>query len=233
MDGKSWLRAEWDRVAGYTLIALGALLLVLGYAGVSGSPYVAEGLSYIMSGGIGGLFMLGAGATLLISADLHDEWRKLDRIESALRGQALPDPAVLLDLLQPRPAGGPSPAGNGDGGGAVREPLVSHGPVTTGGALAVALDWAGDRFRRGLALAAAALLLPAALLGTGWQVARDTGNFQVAVRGVGIGILAVCLTLLVIGVYTLWLRARVAGRQAQLFGACLLAGRTGREGTGG
>lgn len=94
MDGKSWLRAEWDRVAGFCLIALGALLLVLGYAGVSESPYVAEGLSYIMSGGIGGLFLLGAGATLLISADLHDEWRKLDRVETQLRraaGSALPD----------------------------------------------------------------------------------------------------------------------------------------------
>jgi hypothetical protein len=97
MDGKSWLRAEWDRVAGYCLIALGALLLVLGYAGVSGSPYVAEGLSYIMSGGVGGLFLLGAGATLLISADLHDEWRKLDRVEAALRaGEPIPAPVPTV-----------------------------------------------------------------------------------------------------------------------------------------
>ncbi len=102
MDGKSWLRAEWDRVAGYILIALGALLLVLGYAGVSGSPYVAEGLSYIMSGGIGGLFMLGAGATLLISADLHDEWRKLDRVEEALRaGEPIPPPVPEIALPEP------------------------------------------------------------------------------------------------------------------------------------
>ncbi len=93
MDGKSWLRAEWDRVAGYTLIALGALFLVLGYTGVSESPYVAEGLSYIMSGGIGGLFCLGAGATLLLSADSHDEWRKLDRVEAAiLAGGEYPAP---------------------------------------------------------------------------------------------------------------------------------------------
>jgi hypothetical protein len=85
MDLKTWLRAEWDRVAGYTLIGLGALCLLLGYVGVSDSPYVAEGLSYVMSGGIGGLFLLGAGATLLITADLHDGWRKLDRVEQALR----------------------------------------------------------------------------------------------------------------------------------------------------
>jgi hypothetical protein len=72
-------------------MGLGALCLLLGYLGVSDSPYVAEGLSYVMSGGIGGLFLLGAGATLLISADLHDGWRKLDRVEEALRdGQPVP-----------------------------------------------------------------------------------------------------------------------------------------------
>ena len=85
MDLKTWLRAEWDRVAGYTLIGFGALCLLLGYLGVSDSPYVAEGLSFVMSGGIGGLFLLGAGATLLVTADLHDGWRKLDRVEQAIR----------------------------------------------------------------------------------------------------------------------------------------------------
>ena len=111
---------EEDRVAGYTLIALGALLLVLGYAGVSGSPYVAEGLSYIMSGGIGGLFMLGAGTTLLISADLHDEWRKLDRVEEALRaGEPIPPPVKVAQAEAPSagsngsaaPAPPPAPPG--------------------------------------------------------------------------------------------------------------------------
>ena len=91
MDLMTWLRAEWDRVLGFGLIALGAVLLVLGYLGVSNSPYVAEQLSYIVSGGLGGLFLLGAGATLLHVADVHDEWRKLDGIEQALRsGEPIP-----------------------------------------------------------------------------------------------------------------------------------------------
>ena len=102
MDLMTWLRAEWDRVLGFTLIALGAVLLVLGYLGVSSSPYVAEQLSYIVSGGLGGLFLLGAGATVLILADLHDEWRKLDRVEAMLTGQ-IPFPA-------PRPTNGVAPA---------------------------------------------------------------------------------------------------------------------------
>src|SRR5581483_2749023 len=36
------------------------------------------------SGGLGGVFLLGIGATLYMSADMHDEWRKLDRIEAAI-----------------------------------------------------------------------------------------------------------------------------------------------------
>ena len=90
MDLRQWLRAEWDRVLGFALVGLGGLLLVCGYMGVSRSAYVAQGLSYIMSGGIGGLFLLGAGATMLISADLHDEWRKLDGVEEAIRAGEAP-----------------------------------------------------------------------------------------------------------------------------------------------
>ena len=47
-----WLRAQWDRIAGVALIAAGGLLLVIGYWGVSGSPFVAEQLSYVISGGM-------------------------------------------------------------------------------------------------------------------------------------------------------------------------------------
>ncbi len=86
----AWVRTEWDRVAGVALIVLGAVLLGFGYHGVSNSPYVAEELAYIVSGGLGGLFCLGVGAGLLISADLHDEWRKLERLEAAIRGERAP-----------------------------------------------------------------------------------------------------------------------------------------------
>jgi multisubunit Na+/H+ antiporter MnhB subunit len=82
------MRAEWDRILGFSLVGLGAVFVVLAYFGVSDSPYLAEQLSFITSGGIGGLFLLGAGATLLHAADVHDEWRKLDQIEEFLREQA-------------------------------------------------------------------------------------------------------------------------------------------------
>lgn len=85
-DRQVWLRAEWDRVAACVFVAVGAIVLFLGYQGISGSAYVAEQLAYLISGGIGGLFLLGVGATLFLSADLHDEWRKLDDLEAAIRG---------------------------------------------------------------------------------------------------------------------------------------------------
>ena len=97
MSARTWLRAEWDRVAGFGLIALGGLLLLLGYLGVRGTPFTTEALAYIASGGLGGIFCLGLGVGLLLSADLHDEWLKLDRIEAALRGAPLPDPNDVLE----------------------------------------------------------------------------------------------------------------------------------------
>ncbi len=84
MDLKTWLRAEWDRVAGWSLVALGLLALVLGYRGIADTPFVVDQLSYLASGAAGGLFLLGLGGTLLVTADLKDEWRKLDRIERLL-----------------------------------------------------------------------------------------------------------------------------------------------------
>jgi hypothetical protein len=107
-DFTSWLRSEWDRVLGFSLVALGAIFLVVGYAGVSGSPYAADQLSYIVSGGLGGLFCLGAGATFLITADIHDEWRKLDQVEDALRSKeitvTLPESGDGSDGPAPAPA---------------------------------------------------------------------------------------------------------------------------------
>jgi hypothetical protein len=85
MDVGKWLRLQWDRVLAWAFVAAGAIALIVGWAGVSGTAYAAGQLPYIISGGIGGIFLLGVGATLWLSADLRDEWRKLDCIEDALR----------------------------------------------------------------------------------------------------------------------------------------------------
>jgi hypothetical protein len=44
-----------------------------------------------------GLFLLGVGATVWISADLRDEWRKLDELADLLSDRAEPEPAVASE----------------------------------------------------------------------------------------------------------------------------------------
>lgn len=84
MDFTRWLRVAWERALALVLIPVGAAVVIIGWIGVSGEPFPANQLPYIISGGIGGLFMLGLGALCWLSGDLRDEWMKLDRIEEAL-----------------------------------------------------------------------------------------------------------------------------------------------------
>lgn len=88
MDIIRFVRAQWDRVGAWLLIVAGVVALILGWIGASGTAYTAEQLPYVISGGIGGIFLLGMGAMLWLSADLQDEWAKLDRVEQLLEEQA-------------------------------------------------------------------------------------------------------------------------------------------------
>lgn len=93
MNVMAWARAQWDRLlAGATLVA-GVVVLFVGWRGVSGTPYPAAQLPYLISAGIGGLVLVGVATALWLSADLHDEWRKLEQIERAIR--AADDRAAL------------------------------------------------------------------------------------------------------------------------------------------
>lgn len=79
------LRAHWDRVGAWLLVATGAVVLILGWFGISRTAYPAEQIPYIISGGLVGVFLLGLGAMLWLSADLRDEWRALKTIDRRLR----------------------------------------------------------------------------------------------------------------------------------------------------
>lgn len=94
MDLMTFLRSQWDRAGAWVAVAVGALLLVLGWLGVSDTPYVAEQIPYVVSGGLGGIFLLGLGAVLWLSADLRDEWRLLEEIRKAQEGAADAAPAT-------------------------------------------------------------------------------------------------------------------------------------------
>jgi hypothetical protein len=113
MGMNAFVVAQWDRVAAWVAVALGLLLLLIGWLGVSDTGYVFEQIPYVVSGGIGGLFLLGLGAMLWLSADLRDEWRKLDTLELALRDRQpggewddlsdLSSPAVSPDSVDGTP----------------------------------------------------------------------------------------------------------------------------------
>jgi UDP-N-acetylmuramyl pentapeptide phosphotransferase/UDP-N-acetylglucosamine-1-phosphate transferase len=96
MDLKSYLRTQRDRVTAMLLVAGGGLALLLGWIGVSGTALSHEQLPYVVSGGLFGIVLVGLGATLWLSADLRDEWRKLDRLE-----QGLADATAALTQAQP------------------------------------------------------------------------------------------------------------------------------------
>ena len=89
------IRAQWDRFLGIAAVVGGAVVLVVGYLGVSGTSYPAEQLPYIVSGGLVGVLLVAGGGTLWLSADLRDEWLVLSDIRQELqRLEPEPPPPV-------------------------------------------------------------------------------------------------------------------------------------------
>jgi hypothetical protein len=84
MNPMLFVRTQWDRVGAWIAIVAGAVVLLLGWWGISGTTSVGRQLPYIISGGLFGIFLLGLGGLLWVSADLRDEWRELWVIRDAL-----------------------------------------------------------------------------------------------------------------------------------------------------
>ena len=100
MEILSFVRAQWDRT-GAVVAAIGGLIaLLLGWIGVSTNGYVAEQLPYIASGGLLGLFLLGVGGVLWISADLRDDWRETRLLRLELRERLAETPQSNLTRRQ-------------------------------------------------------------------------------------------------------------------------------------
>jgi hypothetical protein len=81
MDLLTFLRGQWERVAGAMLAGAGGLVLILAAAQARQALYVPDSLAAVMSGGVVALGFGLAGAAFLVSAELHDSWRRLDRLE--------------------------------------------------------------------------------------------------------------------------------------------------------
>jgi hypothetical protein len=83
-DLVQWVRNQSDRVASWACVGLGVICLISGWVGVSATAFPGEQMPYVVSGGLVGLFLLGLGGVMWLSADLRDEWRELGRLERAV-----------------------------------------------------------------------------------------------------------------------------------------------------
>jgi hypothetical protein len=97
----NWIRLQWDRALAIASLVVGVVVLLLGYLGVSRSTLPTEQIPYLASGGLFGLLFLGIAATLWLSADLGDEWRKLDDIHAALRSVGEPASDSVVPIPHP------------------------------------------------------------------------------------------------------------------------------------
>ena len=88
---------------GWVFIGLGALLVLLGYLGVSREAIVEKQIPYLVSGGIGGVLLCVVGAYFLGTEELRKDSGRLDRLEAMVE--------ELHGALLSRPhAPGPAPA---------------------------------------------------------------------------------------------------------------------------
>lgn len=78
------IRTQWDRAGALALVVVGLLAILFGWIGMSGAVLTYEQLPYILSGGLFGLSMIMVGTGLWLSADIRDEWRRIDRLEDTL-----------------------------------------------------------------------------------------------------------------------------------------------------
>ena len=84
MEFLNFARKQWDRVAAVVAAVAGAGALIAGWYGASDNVNPAGQIPYVISGGLVGVFLIAVASTLWLSADLRDEWRKLDRLEQRL-----------------------------------------------------------------------------------------------------------------------------------------------------
>ena len=117
MEMKTFLRANWDRAVAVVLVLAGVILLVVGWFEISGTGLVAEQLPYLISAGLGGVALITLGCTAWLSADLQDEWRRMDGIEARLRdlGRPEPPPASDFDVTTDVPVVAGAASSNGSG----------------------------------------------------------------------------------------------------------------------
>ena len=109
-----WVASSLRPWLGWILIGAGALLMLIGWFGVSREALPAKQIPYLVSGGIGGMFLAVLGSYFLATQELRRDSGRLDRLEEMVTElhQALlrrPD-APDLTALTPAPSNGSAAA---------------------------------------------------------------------------------------------------------------------------
>ena len=76
-----WVSKATRPVIGWVLLGVAALVILIGWIGVSGTSVVAKQVPYIVSGGIGGVLLAVLGAYFLGTEELRKDSGRLDRLE--------------------------------------------------------------------------------------------------------------------------------------------------------
>src|SRR5581483_11825104 len=100
-----WVGRATRPVWGWVLVGLGVLFVLIGYLGISREALVAKQLPYLISGGIGGLALVGLGSMLVGTEDLKRTQERIDHLEDLV--------ADLHNVLLSRPDA-PVLSANGD-----------------------------------------------------------------------------------------------------------------------
>jgi hypothetical protein len=119
-----WIAVAVRPYLGWIFVGAGALLVFLGYMGVSGEAIVGKQMPYLVSGGVGGVLLAIVGAYFLGTEALHEDSGRLDRLERMVDElhRALlerPDAPELETAHSDRAAGATSGSPNGHGARAV------------------------------------------------------------------------------------------------------------------
>lgn len=77
----SWVARAARPWAGWVLAVAGFIVILVGWIGVSGQALVAKQLPYLISGGLGGVALVGIGVALISAERRHQDADRIERLE--------------------------------------------------------------------------------------------------------------------------------------------------------
>lgn len=102
---RRYLAAGGGQALAFVLLGAGVLMLIVGWFGVSREVIVSKQIPYLVSGGLGGAFLLGVAGLLLVTHELRLDNRRLAAVEMLM--EELRDALLLNDdatVVAPAPA---------------------------------------------------------------------------------------------------------------------------------